>query len=79
MAMVVTYSSWKQMISDEIGVSNSTSPRSRNRKDKWNVIRPDVPIELSDKYHIKGKLLDGVYAEIHKSGSKYMIPALETK
>eukprot|EP00975_Prorocentrum_lima_P048938 10238769-Prorocentrum_lima.AAC.1 len=35
-------------------------------KDKWSVIRPDVSIKLSDKYHSKGELSDGVYAEIHK-------------
>eukprot|EP00975_Prorocentrum_lima_P020605 4334408-Prorocentrum_lima.AAC.1 len=28
-------------------------------KDNWAVIRPGVPIEKSDKYHSKEKLLDG--------------------
>eukprot|EP00975_Prorocentrum_lima_P025250 5300124-Prorocentrum_lima.AAC.1 len=48
-------------------------------KNKWDFIRPYVPIEWSDKYYNEGELLDGVYAEIHTGESKDVIPALETE
>eukprot|EP00975_Prorocentrum_lima_P071106 12935826-Prorocentrum_lima.AAC.1 len=35
-------------------------------RSKWEAIRPDVPCEWSDKYHKRGDLDDGMYAEIHK-------------
>eukprot|EP00975_Prorocentrum_lima_P031560 6625103-Prorocentrum_lima.AAC.1 len=52
--------------------------QSKLFKDKWETIRPDVPIDLPSKYYDMSDLTDGVYAEIHKVKYQYMIPALRT-
>eukprot|EP00975_Prorocentrum_lima_P069157 12924577-Prorocentrum_lima.AAC.1 len=47
-------------------------------KDKWIDIRPEVSVEMTAKYHEKGRLLDGAYAEICKSDDSYMVSPLRT-
>eukprot|EP00975_Prorocentrum_lima_P071634 12938811-Prorocentrum_lima.AAC.1 len=47
-------------------------------KEQWGErLGPDVAVEWSDRYHRRGDLSEGVYAEIRKVAHQDMVSALK--
>eukprot|EP00975_Prorocentrum_lima_P039197 8238710-Prorocentrum_lima.AAC.1 len=58
-------------------MSERTKASQLNKfKGQWETLRPDVPVERSDKYHRRGELSDRLHAEIHNASHQDMVPAL---
>eukprot|EP00975_Prorocentrum_lima_P066952 12912114-Prorocentrum_lima.AAC.1 len=55
---------WRVNLHIPINIQQTDADQQvKSFKDKWAGIRSDVLVKKSDRYHNKGKLLDGVFAE----------------
>eukprot|EP00975_Prorocentrum_lima_P009531 2027133-Prorocentrum_lima.AAC.1 len=69
---------WRLKLHIPLVTETVVEEQFKSFKDRWDVVRPDVPVEWSGKYQNKGGIMYGVYAEIHKVEYQYMIPASKT-